>query len=482
MKRRAPRRAWTLRRTIVTGASVLVALALLLTSIITMSALRSAEIERLDEQVLAGLDFAAGPRGEPDGGPGGPGGSGFEPAARIGTLQVVVDGAGTATSATYAGVDGEEVPLATSQLEALLAADLGERAPTTIDLGGELGTFRVAAEARDGRTIISGSSLDDVDATTGAITGILAVVMGAALILVVVGLALVVTRALRPLERVTGIAQRVAERPLAAGAVELPDRVAAADTDPHTEVGRVGLALNTLLSHVETSLAARERSEQQLRRFIADASHELRTPLASIRGYAQLSQGEDAPMTPTQERSLERISAEAVRMSSLVDDLLLLARLDAGQQLRRDPVDLALVLVDAVSDAHAAAPDHEWILHVDETVEVRGDEGRIRQVIANLLGNARAHTPAGTTVTASLAHDATHAEIRVLDDGPGIDPALGSRLFERFVRGDASRHRAAGSTGLGLSISQAIVAAHGGTIEVDSAPGRTELIVRLPLS
>lgn len=477
-----PRRAWTLRRTIVTGASVLVALALVLTSVITMSALRSAEIERLDEQVLAGLDFAAGPRGDPDGGPGGPGGDGFEPAARIGTLQVVVDSTGTATSATYAGVDGEEVPLASSQLDVLLAADLGERTPATIDLGGELGSFRIAAETRDGRTVISGSSLDDVDATTRAITGILAAVMGVALVLVVVGLALVVTRALRPLERVAGTAQRVAERQLAAGEVELPDRVDAADTDPHTEVGRVGLALNTLLSHVETSLAARERSEQQLRRFIADASHELRTPLASIRGYAQLSQGEGAPMTNTQERSLERISAEAVRMSSLVDDLLLLARLDAGQPLRRAPVDLALVLMDAVSDAHAAAPDHEWILDVDETVEVPGDEGRIRQVIVNLLGNARAHTPAGTTVTASLLDVATHAEVRVVDDGPGIDPELQSRLFQRFVRGDEARHRGAGSTGLGLSISQAIVAAHGGTISVDSRPGRTGFTVRLPLA
>ncbi|WP_307864292.1 ATP-binding protein [Agrococcus sp. TF02-05] len=476
-----PGHAWTLRRTIVTGASVLVALALVITSIITMSALRSAEIERLDEQVIAGLEFAAGRPGDPGGGPDGPGG-GFEPAARIGTLQVVLDGTGAATSATYAGVDGQEVPLASSQLDALVAADLGERTPTTVDLGGELGSVRVAAESRGGRTIISGSSLDDVDATTRAIAGILAAVMGTALVLLVVGLAVVVTRALRPLERVAGTAQRVAERPLAAGAVELPDRVGAADTDPRTEVGRVGQALNTLLSHVETSLAARERSEQQLRRFIADASHELRTPLASIRGYAQLSQGEGAPMTPTQERSLERIGAEAVRMSSLVDNLLLLARLDAGQPLRRAPVDLALVLMDAVSDAHVAAPDHEWILDVDETVEVLGDEGRIRQVMVNLLGNARAHTPAGTTVTASLTRDATHAEVRVVDDGPGIDRELQSRLFERFVRGDEARHRASGSTGLGLSISHAIVAAHGGTISVDSEAGRTAFSVRLPLA
>ncbi|WP_146795690.1 sensor histidine kinase, partial [Agrococcus baldri] len=475
------RRAWTLRRTLVAGASTLVALAFLITSIVTMTALRSAELDRLDQQVLAGLDFAAMPHGAPDQGPGAPvDGGGPEPAARVGTLQALVDASGTVTSATYTGVDGEEIPLATSQTEALRDAQLAERAPVTIDLGGELGTLRVAAETRGDVTVISGSSLDDVDATTGAITAILAAVMGIALLLVIVGLALVVTRALRPLDRVATTAQRVAERPLAAGAVELPERVDAADTDPRTEVGRVGHALNTLLSHVEASLSARERSEQQLRSFIADASHELRTPLASIRGYAQLSHSEGAPMTPTQERSLERIGAEAVRMSSLVDDLLLLARLDAGQQLRRERVDLALLLMDAVSDAHAASPEREWILDVDEAIEVPGDADRIRQVIVNLLGNARAHTPAGTTVTASLAHDETHAVIRVVDDGPGIDPELQQRLFQRFARGDEARHRAAGSTGLGLSISLAIVAAHGGTIEVGSEPGRTEFSVRLP--
>ncbi|WP_347754121.1 ATP-binding protein [Agrococcus sp. ProA11] len=475
------RRAWTLRRTLVTGAAILVALAFLVTSITTVATLRSAVLERLDEQVLAGLDFAAAPREEPTDGQGGPPGGSEGPAARVGTLQAVFDSAGAVESAAYTGVDGEEIPLATSQIEALRAAELTERTPVTLDLGGELGTFRVAADTRGDRTVVSGSSLDEVDATTGAISAILAGVMGAALLLVVIGLSVVVARALRPLDRVARTAQRVSERPLDVGEVELPERVAAADTDSRTEVGRVGLALNTLLTHVEASLSARHRSEEQLRRFIADASHELRTPLASIRGYAQLSQGEGAPMTPTQARSLDRIGAEAVRMSSLVDDLLLLARLDAGQQLRRERVDLALVLIDAVSDAHAASPDHEWLLDVEEAVEIIGDEDRIRQVIVNLLGNARAHTPAGTAVTASLTHDAAHATIRITDDGPGIDPELRERLFQRFARGDQARQRSEGSTGLGLSISQAIVIAHGGTIDIESEPGLTQVSVHLPL-
>lgn len=473
------RRAWTLRRTLVVGASAVVAVALLVAGATAVATLRQSVLDRLDEQVLAGLDLAGSGRG----GPGGPGGQPDDgPAPRVGTLQLVVAADGTVFGADYTGLDGSEIPLAASQVRTLLDAGLGERSPATVDLGGEVGRMRVAAESRDGATVIAGSSLGDVDATTAASTGILAAVMGAALLLVVVGIAVVVARALRPLERVAATAQGVAARPLAAGAVELPERVPERDADPGTEAGRVGLALNTLLQHVEASLAARQRSEEQLRRFIADASHELRTPLASIRGYAQLSAGEGAPMTPTQQRSLERIGAEAVRMSALVDDLLLLARLDAGQPLRREPVDLALLLIDAVGDAHAAAPGHVWLLDVDEPVEVPGDADRLRQVLANLLGNARVHAPVGTTVTASLERDGAEAVVRVVDDGPGIDPALQERLFQRFARGDEARQRAWGSTGLGLSISEAIVAAHGGRIEVESAPGRTAFAVRLPLA
>lgn len=477
-----PRRGWTLRRTLVTGASILVALAFLITGITTVATLRSSMLDRLDEQVLAGLGFSASRPADPGDAPGGPPiATDDGPAARVGSLQAVVNAAGAAEVASYTGDDGDAVPLTSPQIDILLDATLAERTPTTVDLGGELGTFRIAAETRGDRTVVSGLTLDDVDATIGAIAAILTAVMAGALLLVIIGLSFAVARSLRPLDRVARTAQRVAERPLDAGVVELPERVAPDDTDPHTEVGRVGLALNTLLSHVEASLSARYRSEEQLRRFVADASHELRTPLASIRGYAQLSQSEGGPMTPTQARSLERIGAESVRMSSLVDDLLLLARLDAGQQLRREPVDLALVLIDAVSDAHAASPDHEWILDVADAVQVVGDEDRIRQVIVNLLGNARSHTPAGTTVTASLTHDDTDAVIRITDDGPGIDPGLRERLFQRFSRGDEARQRSQGSTGLGLSISRAIVTAHGGSIDLDSVPGRTEARVLLPL-
>jgi two-component system, OmpR family, sensor kinase len=478
------RRRWTLRRKLLLSAGALVAAGLLVASLVTALALQSFMYERLDEQVLEELERATDPRGGGgqliDGSGGEPSDGG--PAERVGSLQVVVAEDGTTEGGTYTQGDGTEVPLTDDQLDALQSADLAGGAPTTVDLGADLGSFRVAASAQDGETVIAGHSIGDVTATTSALAIILLTVSAVTLLLVIVGLAIVITRSLRPLRRVAGVADRVAARELADGAVDIPDRVEEGDTDPDTEVGRVGRSLNTLLDHIEGALASRQHSEEQLRRFIADASHELRTPLASIRGYAQLSQAEGGPMTPTQERSFDRISAESERMASLVDDLLLLARLDAGQQLREETVDLTLLVIDAVSDAHAAGPDHEWLIDVSpEQITVSGDENRLRQVVANLLRNARTHTPAGTVVRTSLMVDGTEAVIAVRDNGPGIDAAVQDRLFERFARGDQSRNRDAGSTGLGLSIAQAIIAANNGTIEVASVPGDTVFTIRLPL-
>lgn len=480
------RPAWTLRRRLVVGTIALVAVGFIATSIATILALQSFTYDRLDEQVLQALDLANGPEDtlDQDGGQDASDvtGPGRDIRQRVGTLLVVLDEAGDVVSSAYTTPDGVDAILSSSQLEVFETTTFEPRTPTTVDLGSGLGSFRVAAEPGGDSTIIVGSSLDDVTATTSALTIILCSVAGLTLLVLVVALSLIVGRNLRPLDRVAVVAQRVAGRQLADGAVNIPDRVSDEDTDPSTEVGRVGNSLNTLLGHIQAALESRQHSEEQLRRFIADASHELRTPLASIRGYAQLSISEDAPMTSTQERSFDRIAAESERMSSLVDDLLLLARLDAGQTLRRDRVDLTLLVIDAVSDAHATDPARDWRLDVPEDpISVPGDDNRLRQVIANLLRNARTHTPAGTTVTASLGLDDTHAEIRVIDTGPGIDPTVRGRLFDRFARGDDSRNRDAGSTGLGLSIAQAIVNAHNGTIAVKSEPGSTDFIVRLPL-
>lgn len=475
------RRRWTLRRTLVVGTSVLVALAFVVMSIATIVALRSFALDRLDAQVREGLSFSAGFAGRDGGATRPPGSNTDRPAGRIGSLQLVLAGDGSVQRSGYTRSDGTQVSLSTDQIALLRSSVSTDRQPTTVDLGGDLGAFRVAAAENSGATVFAGESEADVSATTTALTVILAAVSALVLLAAVVGLSVFVRRSLRPLDRVAAVAGRVSTLSLGAGAVEIPDRVATVDTDPDTEVGRVGASLNDLLGHVQSSLAARQHSEDRLRRFIADASHELRTPLASIRGYAQLSLGEDAPMTPTQARSFDRIESEAQRMASLVDDLLLLARLDAGQPLRREEVELTLLAVDAVSDAQAAATTHEWRLDVSEDlISVTGDENRLRQVVANLLRNAQVHTPPGTRVTLSLARDGAEAVLRVTDTGPGIDPGVAERLFDRFARADDARNRDEGSTGLGLSIAQAIVTAHGGSIMVDSVPGRTAFEVRLP--
>jgi two-component system OmpR family sensor kinase len=234
-----------------------------------------------------------------------------------------------------------------------------------------------------------------------------------------------------------------------------------------------------MLDNVGGALEARQDSEMRLRQFIADASHELRTPLAAIRGYAELTRR--APLAPETEYSIARISSQTERMTALVEDLLLLARLDAGRPLERGAVDLTRLVLDGVNDAYAAGMDHRWQLDLpDEPVVVTGDTSRLTQVLTNLLANARTHTPAGTTVTVGLDRGDGGARLTVVDDGPGIAPDLLPHVFERFARGSASRSRHDGSTGLGLAIVDAVVAAHGGTVAVHSRPGSTEFAVWLP--
>jgi two-component system OmpR family sensor kinase len=238
-----------------------------------------------------------------------------------------------------------------------------------------------------------------------------------------------------------------------------------------------------MLDHVGNALEARHASETQVRQFVADASHELRTPLAAIRGYAELSRRSPAPIPDEIAHVLGRVESEAKRMTGLVEDLLLLARLDAGRPLAHDPVDLTMLVVDAVSDAHAAGPRHYWQLDLpEEPVTVVGDQQRLHQVLANLLANARTHTPEGTTVTVAVCATDDAAVLRVSDSGPGIPAELRPHIFERFARGDSSRSRAAGSSGLGLSFVSAVVAAHRGTVSVESRPGQTAFTVRLPLA
>lgn len=386
------------------------------------------------------------------------------------------DGVTTATRSTASG-SLADVPAADA---ARLVALPTDGRPHTVALDG--GDVRaVARQLPNGAVVAVAIPLSGVRDTLWALVAAQAGVVGLGLFLAGGAGALIVRATLRPLNRVAATATRVTELPLDRGEVALAVRVPAADTDPRTEVGQVGAALNRMLGHVADALAARQASETRVRQFVADASHELRTPLAAIRGYAEVARRGRDEVPADVAHALRRVESESTRMTSLVDDLLLLARLDAGRPLAADPVDLTALVVDAVSDAHVAGPEHHWRLDLPEVViRVPGDAARLHQVVANLLANARVHTPPGTTVTTTLAVEAGTAVLSVADDGPGVPVQVRPEMFERFARGDSSRSRAHGSTGLGLAIVAAVVEAHHGTVGVDSRPGRTVFAVRLP--
>ncbi|WP_246142773.1 sensor histidine kinase [Nocardioides rubriscoriae] len=345
-----------------------------------------------------------------------------------------------------------------------------------VDLDG-VGRYRVAAVETGTATgaLVTGLPTSDLDASVDSLVR-LELVLALLAVLVAAAVArTVVRRQLRPLREVSETAHSVAMLPLDSGEIGLTERVPDHLTDERTEVGQVGSALNTLLAHVESSLDARHESEQRVRQFVADASHELRTPLTTIAGYTELARRrpDDAEAAAT---ALTKVADESKRMTALVEDLLLLARLDSGRPLDRAPVDLTRLLLEAVSDARVVAPDHRWRLDLpDEAVEVTGDEQRLHQVVTNLLTNARKYTPPGTTVTVT----ARAGGFSVHDDGPGFPAALVPHAFERFARADAARQRE-GGVGLGLALVDAIVTAHGGSVSLASVPGDSSIRVRLP--
>jgi two-component system OmpR family sensor kinase len=470
---------WSLQRRLVLGIVVLLAVVSVVVAGASALALRKNLLDRLDRQVVISLGFSANDNGggttPPDGSGGGVG------PRRFGSL--LLFSAGGETAGIAFGEDGKAQVLTAAEQKTLLAVNGADGEVQTVDLGGSLGSYRVATATRsDGTRVVAGQSLADISTTTNNLLLIFGLITLIALLAAAIAGTAVVRVALRPLGRVAATATRVSELELAKGEVSLADRVPEADTDPKTEVGQVGAALNRLLGHVEGALVARQASEDKVRQFVADASHELRTPLASIRGYSELTRRGGHELPEDVVRSLGRIESESVRMTSLVEDLLLLARLDAGRELVLGEVDLTALVADAVSDAHAASPDHDWRLEApDGPVLVTGDRGRLHQVVANLLANARTHTPEGTQVTTELSIDGDDALVAVTDNGPGISPGLLPVLFERFARGDGSRSRATGSTGLGLAIVSAVVEAHAGAVTVESEPGDTRFVVRIPL-
>jgi two-component system OmpR family sensor kinase len=488
--------ARTLRGRLIAGLLTLLFLACATVGAVTYAHLHSVLMNGLNQQLTEANQryvkcLAAAPPGSQDGdgdqdgdhGPP-PHSPGPGPCAQLtqnaGTLNALISSGGTLVDAHMAYQENCEL----SHSDRILLTDLprGTLAigqPQTVDLSA-YGDYQVVMRPSGGQIVVTGMPLSPVSTTLHEIALAEIAVFSLALLLTgLLGTAWVRV-SLRPLRRVAATATRVTQLPLASGEVSLPERVP--DADPRTEVGQVGAAFNRMLGHVESALARREASEARLRSFAADASHELRTPLAAIRGYAELARRSPDVLSPDIAHALGRVESESARMSMLVDELLLLAQLDAGRPLATEPVDLTRLAIDVSSDARVAAPGHRWQLELpDEPVTVRGDEQRLHQVLANLLSNAARHTPAGTAVTVAVAALGDTAQVSVTDTGPGIPPELQPAVFERFVRGDSSRSRAAGSSGLGLAIVQAVTAAHGGHAAVASRPGETRFTISLPI-
>jgi two-component system, OmpR family, sensor kinase len=519
------RPARSLSGRLIAGLVALLALGCATVGVVTYFAIQRALYNELDNQLQAAtsvvnscLDYALNPHGdngdnENNGSAGQPGqGTSVYPLNNI-----YCEGLGGGTFVAYqrhgqddwyAMVVGRQITLTAAEKATLSAIPPsqvpGSNGPLPPCLTRELktagGTYRLTAVNDPNGIYITGLSQSGTHDLLKDVALAEAGVFGGVLVLAGVLGTGWVRLSLRPLRRVAATASRVAELPLESGEIALPRGVP--DTDPGTETGQLGLAFNRMLGHVESALRRRAASEARLRRFAADASHELRTPLAAIRGYAELGllHPGDSPETVT--HALGRVLSESTRMSVLVDDLLLLARLDAGRPLNTDPVDMTRLAIEATSDAQVARPDHRWVLELpDDPVQVRGDEHRLHQVLANLLSNAGRHTPEGTTVTVavsdtlppgepgagedSVQHGDVPAEPRVVltvtDNGPGIPGGLLPDLFERFTRADTARTHAidAASTGLGLAIVDAVVAAHEGAVLVTSRPGMTRFTIVL---
>jgi two-component system OmpR family sensor kinase len=479
---RHPLTGWSLRARLIAAMVALLAVVCVIIGVASEVAVFNIQLRQLDGNLKAAVNRIP-PTDDPHhaqgNGPGGPlgGGRGEGPGPPTGTLFAKVVN-GTVTTAWIVDADGVQNDLSTGQRAVLLTVPLDNR-PYTRTLAA--GDYRLTARPDPGGQVsITGLPLGQIETAQYGLAAVEIGVSLAALLLAALLGALIVRRTMRPLESVAATAGRVAELPLDRGEVALSVRVP--DVDPRTEVGQVGAALNRMLGHVANALAARQASEMRVRHFVADASHELRTPLAAIRGYAELTRRVGDGVPPDVAHAMRRVESETARMTVLVEDLLLLARLDSGRPLAVEPVDLSRLVIDAVSDAHVAGPGHRWRLDLPaESVSVTGDPARLHQVLANLLANGRTHTPPGSTVTTSLSVDGGTVALSVVDDGPGIPIDLLPEVFDRFARGDTSRSRAAGSTGLGLAIVAAVVEAHGGRVEVSSLPGRTAFTVRLPV-
>ncbi|MDQ3465896.1 MAG: HAMP domain-containing histidine kinase, partial [Actinomycetota bacterium] len=463
----------SLRGRLVAGLLLLLTVGIVAVDLAAVTALRSYLVQRIDEQLIRAAPQIVN-RILLAGGPLPPSAGGSAQLAPTDFVIQIVDDTGRVTALVVdaAGLDPDRLPV----IDGLTAAEVAGRGgePFSVAAGNDEAYRAVATPlgSRPGSVVVS-IPLAEIASTTRR----LLLIEGIASLVVVAlmgALALVVVRVgLRPLTDVGGTARAIADG-------DLSRRVAPAEQG--TEIGRLGLALNDMLAQIEGAFHAQQDSEQRLRRFVADASHELRTPLTSIRGYAEL-QRQGAVRTPEHlARVMARIEAEARRMAALVDDLLLLTRLDQAPPAQHEAVDLTAVIAEAVQDFRAVQPGG----HADadlpgSPVHVLGDRRQLEQVLANLMSNARIHA-SGAAVRVALGGEGGHAVVTVTDDGPGMPTEVAARVFDRFYRADAGRSREHGGAGLGLAIVAAIVAAHAGTVTVETAPGAgTAFTIRLPV-
>jgi two-component system OmpR family sensor kinase len=436
---------------------LLVALGLLGAGIATRHYLDSFLIERLDQQFKSAQTPAlfALANDQPDAGSQ----RSLANALPPGSFVAVVTPDGGIVRSLYVGTGNHDTPrfladapagISTEHDYRIQSVDASAAAPPGV------------VDAGSARLVIA-IPLDDVHSTVQRLT-MIELLVGAIALVAAGVLALILVRVgLRPLDRIEHTAGAIA-------AGDLSQRIE--NSDPRTEVGRLGGALNEMLAQIERAFAERERSENRLRRFVADASHELRTPLTSVRGYAELFRRGASDRPEDLRVVMRRIEDDAARMGVLVEDMLLLARLDQGRPLEREPVDLGAVATDLADEARMLHPDRPVELRVEGETIVTGDELRLRQAVGNLLNNARAHTPDGTAVTVAVTGNDEVVTVEVTDNGPGIRAEDLPRVFERFYRADPSRSRASGGSGLGLSIVASIAEAHGGEAAVTSEAGQ----------
>ena len=440
---------------------------------------------QLDEQLSQAAERANNPGRPPMGGF-----NGRDPLDARGQLVGTINASirnGQVTTGGFLASDTTRSALSTEDKEVLLALATDGQ---PVDRKLSNGEYRLSAvQTGFGDVLVTGLPLAAKNSTLASLVWTFMFVSLGGLLLIGLAGTVLIRRTMKPLEQLSAVATRVSQLPLDAGEVALAERVPPSNANPGTEVGSVGHALNLMLDNVANALEARQKSETKVRQFVADASHELRTPLTAIRGYTELMRMTE-DFTPDGAKSLARVQSQSERMTALVEDLLLLARLDEGQPLKLSEVDLTQLVVESVSDEKVMAPDHKWRLDLpDEPVVVTGDASQLRQVLMNLLSNARKHTDPGTTVATSVGKsaDGGNAVITVTDDGGGIPAGFVDHVFSRFARADAARKGTAGASaaegtsGLGLSIVESIVEGHGGKVTVASRPGRTQFAIRLPL-